>query len=114
MENNTQTEYYQHSDPNYAATSKEFLTKAIVSSAISCLPVGSIIAIMMANKNRNAILEYIGNGGMHTTKVKVSSALSRGGKYSGIAYTIFWAIYLLYVTFVVAGTIIAMIAYSAG
>ena len=51
MENNNyqQQVYYQPSynsyDPNYSATAKEFLTKAIIACAISSLPVGSIIAI---------------------------------------------------------------------
>ncbi len=114
MENNTQTEYYQHSDPNYAVTVKGFLTKAIVSCAISCLPVGSIIAILMADKNRKAILEYIGNGGFHTKRVKICSALSRAGKYSGIGFTIFWGIYLIYMLIVIFVTAAAMIAYAAG
>ena len=109
MENNTnyqQQVYYQptygygYVDPNYNATSKEFLTKAIVACAISYLPIGSIIAIYMATKNRKAILDYIARGGNHTPKVMVSSALSRGGKYAGIAYTVFWGFYMLYFLFI--------------
>ena len=41
--------YYQQIDPNYDAISKDFLTQAIVSCAISSLPIGSIIAIFMGN-----------------------------------------------------------------
>ena len=83
-------------DPNYPAVSKEFLTQAIVAGAISSLPVGSIIAINMATKNRAALLDYLSRGGMHTVKIKISSALSRGARYSGIGFTIFWAVWLLY------------------
>ncbi|MDY6339414.1 MAG: hypothetical protein SPL61_07250 [Saccharofermentans sp.] len=86
-------------DPNYPAVSKEFLTQAIVAGAISSLPVGSIIAINMATKNRAALLDYLSRGGMHTVKIKISSALSRGARYSGIGFTIFWAVWLLYYIF---------------
>lgn len=86
-------------DPNYPAVSKEFLTQAIVAGAISSLPVGSIIAINMATKNRAALLDYLSRGGLHTVKIKISSALSRGARYSGIGFTIFWAVWLLYYIF---------------
>ena len=83
-------------DPNYAATAKEFLTKAIVACAISTIPVGSIISIFMGTNNRKNILEYIDRGGFHTVKIKVCSALSRAAKYGGIGMTIFWGIWSLY------------------
>ena len=86
-------------DPNYPAVSKEFLTQAIVAGAISSLPVRSIIAINMAIKTRKSLLDYLARGGMHTTKIKISSALSRGARYSGIGFTIFWAVWLLYYIF---------------
>ena len=97
-------------DPNYAAIVKDFLTKAIVSCAISSLPVGSIIAIFMATKNRKALLEYLDKGGVHTIKMKVCSALSRAGRYAGIGYTIFWALYLLYFLIWIAVGVFAIIA----
>ncbi len=105
-----QPQYYQTVDPNYSVTVKDFLTKAIVSCAICALPVGSIIAIFMASKNREAVLDYIAKGGPHTTRVKVCSALSRAGKYGGIGYTIFWGFYLLYFAFVFGALIITAIA----
>ena len=105
--------YYQPSygmaDPNYAATVKDFLIKAIVSCAISSLPIGSIIAMIMATKNRKAILEYLDRGGMHTVRVKVCSALSRAGRYAGIAYTIFWGVYMVYFAVVIFAVIMAFI-----
>ena len=104
-----QAQPQQPIDPNYAATAKDFLTKAIVSCAISTLPVGSIIAINMATKNRKNILDYIGRGGMHTERVKVSSALSRAGRYSGIGCTIFWGIYAAYIAIAFLVTIFAVI-----
>ena len=97
---------YQPIDPNYASIVKDFLTKAIVSCAISCLPVGSIIALNMATKNRKALLEYLDKGGIHTQKIKVCSALSRAGRYAGIAYTIIWGLYLLYILFWLAAMVI--------
>ena len=86
-------------DPNYAMVAKDFLTKAIVSCVICSLPVGSIIAINMATKNREALLGYLSRGGLHTDRIKVSSALSRAGRYGGIGFTIFWGIYALYFIF---------------
>ena len=105
---------YQPFDPNYAVIVKDFLTKAIVSCAISSLPVGSIIAINMASKNRKAILEYLDKGGLHTEKIKVCSCLSRGGRYSGIGFTIFWGVYLIYFAIWIAAAIFALIASAAG
>ena len=95
-------------DPQYEEKSKSFLTKAIVALAISC----SIVAIVLGSGNRNAILEYLRQGGPHTTKIKVSSCLSRAGKYAGIGYTIFWAIFILYFLFVIAAIIFAAAARS--
>ena len=93
-------------DPNYAEVSNDFLTKAIVAGAISSLPVGSIIAINMATKNRAALLDYLSRGGMHTVKIKISSALSRGARYSGIGFTIFWAVWLLY--YIIATSVVVI------
>lgn len=95
---------------NYNEIAKDFLTKAIVSCAISTLPIGSIIAINMATKNRAALLDYLSKGGYHTIKIKVSSALSRAGRYSGIASTIFWGIYLLYIAIAITVAILAIVA----
>ena len=93
-------------DPNSPAVSKEFLTQAIVAGAISSLPVGSIIAINMATKNRAALLDYLSRGGMHTVKIKISSALSRVARYSGIGFTIFWAVWLLY--YIIAMSVVVL------
>ena len=93
-------------DPNYAEVSKDFLTKAIVAGAISTLPVGSIIAINMATKNRAALLDYLSRGGLHTVKIKISSALSRAARYSGIGFTIFWAVWLLY--YIIAMSVVVL------
>ena len=60
-------------DPTYESRAKDFLTKTIVSCCIAGIPVGSIIAIFMASNNRKALLEYIAQGGPHTTKLKVCS-----------------------------------------
>jgi len=111
MDNNN---YYQQSygqqyvqpaaqpvDPNYAETTKSFLTKAIVACALSGFPVASIIAIIMGSNNRQDVLDYLNRGGPHTIKVKVCSCLSRAAKYAGIGYTIFWGVYLIYILFFV-------------
>lgn len=101
-------------DPEYEAKAKDFLTKAIVSCCIASLPIGSFIAIAMATKNRAALLDYIAKGGMHTTKVQVSSALSRAGKYAGIGFSVFWGIYLTYVAIALIVTFVAIIAGLSG
>ena len=101
-----QAQPQQPIDPNYAAVAKDFLTKAIVSCCISSLPVGSIIAINMATKNRAALLDYLSRGGLHTVKIKISSALSRGARYSGIGFTIFWAVWLLY--YIIATSVVVI------
>ena len=80
-------------DPEYDKISNEFLTMAIVSGAISSLPIGSFIALAMAIKNRKKILEYIDNGGIHTGKIKTSSALSRAAKYSAVICSVWWIFY---------------------
>ena len=121
--NNNQTQYdqqpvqqYGYRPPygtinsNYNETAKDFLTKAIVSCAISTLPIGSIIAINMATKNRAALLDFLSKGGYHTMKIKVSSALSRAGRYSGIASTIFWGIYFLFIAIAITVAVFAIIA----
>ena len=102
----TPVQQQQPVDPNYAAVAKEFLTQAIISCAISTLPVGSIIAINMATKNRAALLDYLSRGGMHTVKIKISSALSRAARYSGIGFTIFWAVWLLY--YIIATSVVVI------
>ena len=116
--NNNQTQYnqppvqqvYGGINSNYNEIAKDFLIKAIVSCAISTLPIGSIIAISMATKNRTALLDFLSKGGYHTIKIKVSSALSRAGRYSGIASTIFWGIYFLFIAIAITVAVFAIIA----
>ncbi len=83
-------------DPNYAEKTKSLLTKAIVACVLSTMPIASIVAIFMGTGNRNAVLDYINQSGIHTPKLKVCSALSRTATFGGIGYTIFWALYALY------------------
>ena len=105
---------YQPADPNYAATAKDFLTKAIVACVIAHIPVGCIISIVMGSKNRDAIMDYLNRGGLHTDRIKVSSCLSRAAKYAGIGFTITWAFYLLYLVVVVGVVILGAIAAAYG
>lgn len=116
MENNVyQNPSYQiYQDPNadYMVKANEFLKKAIISCAISSLPIGSIIAMCMASKNRAALLDYLSRGGLHTIRIKFASALSRGGKYAGLGFTIFWAVYgLIFLIYIIA-IITALVATS--
>lgn len=99
-------------DPGYEEKAKSFLTKAIVACAISAMPIGSIVAIVLGSNNRAQLMEYLSQGGPHTVKLKVSSALSRAGKYAGIGYTIFWAVYILYFIFVIGAIILGAAASS--
>ena len=100
----------QRNDPEYLKIANEFLKNAIIACAVCSLPVGSIIAINMATKNRASLLDYLSKGGYHTERIKVSSALSRAGRYGGIGFTIFWGIYLGYILISVSAVIIAAIA----
>ena len=68
----------------------------------------SIIAIFMAKKYRKQLLEFLEKGGLHTPRIKVSSALLRGGMYSGIGFTIVWGIYLFFVIFWFVAMIFAL------
>ena len=116
MENNNynyqqnQPYQFQAVDPNYSETVKGFLTRAIVMGAVSSLTVGSIIAIFKAKKNREDVLDYINKGGPHTTRIKVCSCLSRAAFYSGIGFTIFWAVYIMIYVIVALGMIAAATA----
>lgn len=96
----------------YEEKAKSFLTKAIVACVLAAMPIGSIVAIILGSGNRTAILDYINQGGLHTVKIKVCSALSRAGKYAGIGYTIFWAVYALYMAFVMFAIVAAAVAGS--
>ena len=96
---------YQRNDPAYMAKASEFLKTAIIACAIGSLPVGSIIAINMGTKNWKAVLDYIATGGLHTPRIKLCSCLSRVARYTGIGFTIFWGIYLLYFAISMLGII---------
>lgn len=85
--------YQPQVDRTYMDQANEFLIKAIVSGAIASLPVGCIIAAVMASKNRKKILEYLDKGGYHTIRIKTCSAVSRAAKYIGVGFSIFWGIY---------------------
>lgn len=98
--------------PDYDQKSSELLKNAIISAAIASLPIGSMIAIGMASRNLNALHEYLAAGGLHTGKIKTSSAVSKIGKFGGIGFTIFWGFYLLYIIFAIflvgAGTFLSL------
>ncbi len=100
--------YVQPNDPVYLATANEYLKNAIISCCISGLPIGSIIAIFMAKKYRKQLLEFLEKGGLHSPRIKVSSALLRAGMYSGIGCTIVWGIYLFFVIFWFVAMIFAL------
>lgn len=99
---------YQPNDPAYLAIANEYLKNAIISCCIAALPVGSIIAIFMGKKYRTQLLEYLAKGGLHTPRIKVSSALLRAGTYAGIGYTIFWGVYLLWFLIYIIAMIFAL------
>lgn len=90
--------YQQHQYPvenniPQESPTNTFLAKGIVSTAISSLPVGSIIAIVMGADNRKKIKNYLANGGQKEAKVTVGSVLSGVGLGFGIGMTIFWFLY---------------------
>ena len=99
---------YVQTDPDYEAKASELLTGAITSVILPAFPVASIIAIFKGKANRKKVLEYLENGGLHTTKIKVCSALSRAGTYLGIGMTVVWAFFLVYITMMVIMMVLAM------
>ena len=101
---------YQQNDPAYMAKASEFLKTAIIACAIGSLPVGSIIAINMGTKNWKAVLDYIATGGLHTPRIKLCSCLSRVARYTGIGFTIFWGVWLLYFAISMIGIIGTILA----
>ena len=82
MENNNynyqqnQPYQFQAVDPNYSETVKGFLTRAIVMGAVSSLPVGSIIAIFKAKKNREDVLDYINKKWLPHAKLQLKQIYS--------------------------------------
>ncbi len=84
-------------DPNYEQAASGFLKKAITAAILAGFPVASIVGMIMGGSNRKAILEYLDKGGLHTTKITVCSIVSRAGFFGGLGFTIFYAIYFLYI-----------------
>ena len=92
-----QPQYVSYEEAQNESPTNTFLAKGIVSTAISSLPIGSIIAIIMAANNRKQIKSYIANGGKKETKVTVGSILSGVGLGFGIGMTIFWTLYIPFI-----------------
>ena len=104
--------YYQpvqtqpmQSDPFYEVSASRFLKCAILNLVFCGFPIGSIICMITAKKIRNELLEYVAQGKPHTDKIKTSSALLRAAGTAGLAYTIFWGVYLLYIILLI-GTMV--------
>ena len=91
----------ENNNVEYDRISSGLLKTAIISACICWLPIGSIIAIVMANRNLAELHSYLNNGGLHTPKIKASSATSKGGKYGGIGFTILWGVYFLFFIMVI-------------
>ena len=91
-------------DPNYEQVASGFLKKAITAAILAGFPIASIIGMIMGTSNRSAILSYLDRGGLHTTKVKVCSIVSRAAFFGGLGFTILYAFYFLYIV------LIAMVA----
>lgn len=87
---------------DYAAKSHTFLSSSIADVACSWLPIGSIICMIKAKKNRKNLLEYVKQGNPLTGKLKTASILFRVAFGVGLGFTIFYGIYAFY--FVIAVT----------
>ena len=87
---------------DYAAKSHTFLSSSIADVACSWLPIGSIICMIKAKKNRKNLLEYVKQGNQLTGKLKTASILFRVAFGVGLGFTIFYGIYAFY--FVIAVT----------
>ncbi|MBO7449122.1 MAG: hypothetical protein J6U54_02030 [Clostridiales bacterium] len=105
-----QQQYQQYTDPNYEAQASAFLKKTITALILAAFPIANIFGVVMASGNIKAILAYLQAGGMHTSKIKTCSALSKAAKYYGIASIIMYAflcIYYVFIIFAVIGTAMA-------
>ncbi|MBE7069921.1 MAG: hypothetical protein E7386_05420 [Ruminococcaceae bacterium] len=76
MENNNQPLYYTTPghipyDPRYLETANALLRSAIIACVLAWLPVCNIIAIFKGISNRKKVLDYLAQGGLHTTRIKL-------------------------------------------
>lgn len=90
-------ENYMTTDPQYEAKASGFLKKAIAGLICAAFPIASIVAIFLGAGNHKAIVDYVAAGGMHTPKIKTCAALSKGSIFAGIAMTLIYAFYFVYI-----------------
>ena len=90
---------------DYAAKSHTFLSSSIADVACSWLPIGSIICMIKAKKNRKNLLEYVYQGNPLTGKLKTASILFRVAFGVGLGFTIFYGIYAFYFVIGITGMI---------
>jgi hypothetical protein len=91
MENNT------IKDLQYEKKASGFLKKAVAGLICAAFPISSIVAIFLGAGNHKAIVDYVAAGGLHTPKIKTCAALSKGSIFAGIAMTIIYAVYFIYI-----------------
>jgi hypothetical protein len=91
MDNNTMA------DSQYEAKASGFMKKAIAGLICAAFPIASIVAIFLGAGNHKAIVDYVAAGGLHTPKIKTCAALSKGSIFAGIAMTIIYAVYFIYI-----------------
>lgn len=101
MENNNQPLYYTTPghipyDPRYLETANALLRSAIIACVLAGLPVCNIIAIFKGISNRKKVLDYLAQGGLHTTRIKICSILSRAATFGGIGSVILYMIVFIY------------------
>ena len=100
----------QNEDPRAAAANYveqmagSVFGKALASMILSQFPITSVIAIILgasANSALNEIKKVAeGYGIKGGGKYMASRVLSKIGLFSGIAMTVFWTIYILYLVFI--------------
>ena len=81
----------------YEEKASGFMSKAVAGLICAAFPVASIVAIFLGAGNHKAIVEYIASGGVHTSKIKTCAALSKGSIFAGIAMTILYASYFIFI-----------------
>lgn len=88
-------------DANATATIDALFKSAILNVIFCSFPVGSIICMITAGKERKKVDEFLASGGPHTGKLKTAAALLTVAKKVGLGFTIFWAVYFVWIFFAI-------------
>lgn len=87
-------------DPDVAALTGTAFSKGLAAAIMCQFPVASVIAIFYGSKAMNAVVtarDVAARRGVRAPKKLIAAKiLGTVGKFAGIGYTVFWAVYLTY------------------